>query len=112
MEQRKLVEAAARKAGVALAPTSAPTAEPGKAPMPGWMRRAMPAAADMLAELKGSMDPAIWAEAADRLKRGGGYVVDLTTNIAIGSPPVHEWERGRTEVRDDGFTIMRVRRLR
>jgi hypothetical protein len=45
----------------------------------------------------------------DKLRRGGGYVVDHTTNIAVGSPPVDEYERGRVQLRD-GFAVMRVRR--
>lgn len=108
---RKAAEDRAKRLGVALAPTAAPVAAPpaGKAPMPGWMVRAMPEAADMLAELKHSLDAETWQGMAERLRKGGGHVIDLTTMVAIGNPPSDQWERGRIEHRD-GFAVMRVHR--
>jgi hypothetical protein len=75
----------------------------------GWMYKVMPVAAPMLAELKASLDPEFFAAAMANLKRGAGYVIDESTRIAVGGPPVMEWERGKIEYKD-GFTVMRVRR--
>jgi hypothetical protein len=112
MTQRKAVEELAKKRGVVLvAPTvtPAPAIDRDPAPArPGWMARVMPVAAPMMAEIKAQLGE-FWPAVEANLRRGAGYVVDETTRIAIGSPPVMEWERGKVESRD-GFTSMRVRR--
>lgn len=72
------------------------------------MAKVMPNAAPMMAELKQACGPEIWKGAMDRMRRGGGYVVDLGTNIAMGDPPADQFDRGRIDARD-GFTVMRVR---
>lgn len=110
MNQKRAVEELAKKRGVVLA---APA--PG-APLPlaqppvsnGWLAKPMPEAAAMMVEVKGWLDPKLYAAAMDNLKRGAGYVVDESTMIALGSPPLHLYERGKTEQRN-GFTIMRVK---
>ena len=114
MTKRKELEELARKRGVVLAsPASAPAPQPdaGAVPAkPGWMARAMPVAAPIVAALKAQPQLAeFWPGIEANLRRGAGYVIDETTRIAIGSPPVTEWQRGKIEQRD-GFTIMRVRR--
>jgi hypothetical protein len=110
METKRRVEEEAKKRGVVLASTR--QAEP--APVvpvqsTGWLAKVMPRGANLVASLKAQLDPEIYAGMLDKLRRGGGYVVDHTTNIAVGSPPVDEYERGRVLVRD-GFAVMRVRR--
>jgi hypothetical protein len=112
MNQRKQVEELAKKLGVSLAAAAgsppAPAATPAPVASTGFMAKPMPVAAAMMADLKAQLDPEIWKGAMDNLKRGAGYVIDHSTRIAVGSPPVDLYERGRVEKRD-GFTIMRVR---
>jgi hypothetical protein len=74
----------------------------------GWLSKVMPHGADLVAGLKAQLDPAIYAGILANLKRSGGYVVDHSTNIAVGSPPLDQYERGRVQMRD-GFSVMRVR---
>jgi hypothetical protein len=112
MNQRRAVEELAKKRGVVLAgmapAVAPPTVEPTQST--GWMARLMPVAAPMMAELKAQLPPEIWKGAMDMLRRGGGYVIDESTNLAMGRPPVDLWQRGKIDTRD-GFTVMRVRRI-
>jgi hypothetical protein len=65
----------------------------------------MPVAAPRVAELKAQPQLAeFWPGIEANLRRGAGYVIDETTLIAVGSPPVYEWLRGKIEQRE-GFTI-------
>lgn len=108
METRKQIEEEAKRRGVVLAAPAADAAPSTYVRSSGWLARVMPHGADLMASLKAQLDPEIYAGILDKLRRGGGYVVDLSTNIAVGSPPVDQYERGRVETRD-GFTVMRVR---
>ncbi len=89
------------------ATTPAPTAAAAKPATKGWLAAAMPEAALVMVQLKESLGP-LYADVLANLKNGKGFLVDETTNIAIGNPPA-EWQRGKIEDRD-GFKIMRVRR--
>lgn len=110
MEQaKKEIEARAKKLGVSLAPKPEPEVAP-PAPMPRWLQQAMPAGAEILAMLKGQLDPEIWQELSENLQRGRGYVVDLSTLVAIGGPPKAVWDRGHEEKAPGGFTLTRVTR--
>jgi hypothetical protein len=110
MNTRRAVEELARKRGVVLAgavPAAAPVA-PAAAASSGWLAKPMPKASALMAELKATLDPVFYDAAIDNLKRGAGFVVDESTMIALGWPPVDLYVRGKTE-RRAGFTIMRVR---
>jgi hypothetical protein len=109
METMRQVEEEAKRRGVVLA--SAARAEPVADQVVqsrGWLAKVMPHGANLMAALKAQLDPDIYAGVLDKMRRGGGYVVDHTTNIAVGSPPLDEYERGRMQTRD-GFAVMRVR---
>jgi hypothetical protein len=108
METRKQIEEEAKRRGVVLAAaaTAAAPVEPVRST--GWLAKVMPHGADLMADLKARLAPEVYAGILDKLRRGGGYVVDLSTNIAVGSPPVDQYVRGRVEHRD-GFAVMRVR---
>jgi len=112
MEQRKELEQLARRKGVVLAPApapaSAPTSGAATAKSTGWLANVMPAGAQLMADLKAQLPPEIYAAALDELKRGAGYVVDRSTWIAVGAPPLDQYQRGRVEQRA-GLTVMRVR---
>ena len=107
---RAVLEDMARQRGVQLVHAPTPAATPAPAPKArGFMAGPMPNAAAMMAELKATLDPGVWRAAMDNLRSGGGYVIDLETNIAVGFPPREEWEEGRVQSRD-GYRILRVRR--
>jgi hypothetical protein len=105
MKTGKPVEKAPSKPDVV---SDAPGGKPSTVQSKGWLSRAMPHGANLMASLKATMDPEIYAGMLDKLRRGSGWVVDHSTNIAVGSPPLDEYERGRVETRD-GFAVMRVR---
>lgn len=110
MDQKQAAQELAKRLGVSLAAAAA--GEPQAAPAPasrGWLAKPMPKAAALMADLKAQLPREIYDGILANLKRGAGYVVDESTNIALGSPPVDLYERGRIEQRQ-GFTIMRVRR--
>lgn len=114
MTGRKALEELAKKRGVVLA-ASAQAKVPASVPAPdqaargaGWMSKVMPSAAPVIVQLKEQLGE-FWPGVLANLKRGAGYVVDESTRIAIGSPPVDVYVRGKIEQRD-GFTVMRVRR--
>lgn len=107
-DSKVALEMEAKRRGVTLVRPSNARQAPAPTPTPrGFMARSMPVAAAMMAELRAQIDPKIWKAAMENLKAGRGYVVDETTNIAVGNPPA-SFERGRTEQRE-GFTIMRVK---
>jgi hypothetical protein len=110
METRKQLEYEAKRRGVALVPAADGATRPGPAAVrsTGWLSKVMPHGADLMASLKAQLDEATYSAVLRNLKRGGGYVVDHSTNIAVGSPPLDQYELGRTETRD-GWTVMRVR---
>lgn len=106
---RRAAEELARSKGVALAPTAAPAPPPvGQVRQDSWVAKVMPAGAQLMADLKAQLPPDLWAAAMDNMKAGRGYVVDFTTRIGIGGPPVDRFERGKTDKRD-GFPVLRVR---
>lgn len=111
MTGRKALEELAKKRGVVLAASAqakapAPALDQSARPA-GWMSKVMPSAAPVIVQLKEQLGE-FWPGVLANLKRGAGYVVDESTRIAIGSPPVDVYERGKIEQRD-GFTVMRVR---
>jgi hypothetical protein len=110
MESRKQIEEEARRRGVVLTSTGQVSAAPASEPVrsTGWLANVMPHGAGLMASLKAQLDPEIYADILRNLKRGGGYVIDHSTNIAVGSPPADQYERGRVQTRD-GFAVMRVR---
>ena len=108
IQPKTTAEDLAKKLGVSLAATPAPTAAPAAAKPGGFLAGPMPVAAAAMADLKEALGPELWRDVLENLKKGRGYVVDLTTMIAIGNPPADRFERGRVEERN-GFQIMRVR---
>lgn len=109
---QKAAQELAKRLGVALAPTAppAPAVEPVRAPATpsGPFAGPMPAGTRLMMELREELGPDLWPGVLENLAHGRGYVVDLTTNIALGDPPADRYQRGREEKRH-GFTIMRVK---
>lgn len=100
-------EELAKRKGVQLAKAPAPP-PPAPAPLPDtWFARNMPAVAQLLADMKAQLPPELWKEAIDRMRKGGGYAVDLRAGLAIGGPPLEVWRRGKVAERE-GFPVMRV----
>lgn len=113
MESRKELEELARLKGVVLAspaPPVAPAAGDRGAPKSkGFLARAMPNAADLMADMKQQLGP-FYPAALANLQRGAGYLVDEETRLAVGQPPIDEYQRGKVDERE-GWTVMRVRRV-
>lgn len=104
-------EELAKSKGVQLAPKDPPTPTPAPAKVPDtWFARNMPGVAQLLADVKAQLPPAIWRDAIAGLKKGQGYAVDIERGLAIGSPPAAEWEQGDAKAEREGFTVSRVRR--
>lgn len=61
------------------------------APLPtskaGWLRADMPAAADLIDDLRRQLGPEIVQGALDNLKRGRGYILDHGAGLALGKVP-------------------------
>lgn len=61
------------------------------APLPtskaGWLRADMPAAADLIDDLRRELGPEIVQGALDNLKRGRGYILDHGAGLALGKVP-------------------------
>lgn len=109
VDAQKALEALAEKRGVVLAKAAPVPSAPAPAPVAtGWLAKTMPVAAAMMVELKEQLGPELYSEALANIKRGKGYVVDLTTCIALGSPPAFEYELGKAQ-QQDGFMVRRVR---
>lgn len=62
------------------------------APLPtskaGWLRAEMPAAADLIDDLRRQLGPEIVQGALDNLKHGRGYIIDHSAGLALGKVPV------------------------
>lgn len=109
MGYRNRVEEEAKRRGVVLAaPASDAPAAPPVARSTGWLSNVMPEGAQLMADLKAQLPADLYAGILSNLKRGAGYVVDHSTRIGVGNPPLEEWERGKVQMRD-GLAVMRVR---
>lgn len=53
----------------------------------GWLRTEMPAAADLIDDLRRQLGPEIVQGALDNLKRGRGYILDHDAGLALGKVP-------------------------
>ena len=53
----------------------------------GWLRAEMPAAADLIDDLRRQLGPEIVQGALDNLKRGRGYILDHGAGLALGKVP-------------------------
>lgn len=57
----------------------------------GWLRSEMPAAADLIDDLRRQLGPEIVQGALDNLKHGRGYIIDQGAGLALGKvPPTHQ----------------------
>lgn len=106
-QSRKQLEELAKVKGVTLLQAAPQPAAVVAQPAPGWFADHMPAAAQLLADMKAQLPPEVWKAAMGNLRAGKGYVVDQGARLAIGSPPPEQYERGKSDVRN-GFTVVRV----
>jgi len=77
------------------------------APLPtskaGWLRSEMPAAAELIDDLRRQLGNDIVQGALDNLKRGKGYIIDHGAGLALGKVPDTHQVLGR-----DGRGVQRV----
>lgn len=102
-DSKAALEVLARQRGVALAEPVA-VVEVSR----GWLTKTMPAAAQLMMELKAALGPDLYESVLANLRGRQGYVYDPTTGIALGAPPPEMFEMGKAQERD-GYEVRRVR---